>query len=237
MRWNTPWCTVFREEPINSSLTFSLSPLGSSQNYPPSLDDTHTHTHTHTLRARAREPSITHHRSSTNYWMHFARMCVDVQAGLFLRALVRMCWRQVKCIDYFNLPICESVILVALHSTGESLMGRLRPLPVQLTFYWNLAGEREESGHGHAEIPHIFPQLQIHQSIKTGMSLPLALIQRFSLRFSPDMHRWNPIVHVVVLVLPVFLFSLQGTSFSLEILSGKSVFFNVHSREHCYIYI
>ncbi len=145
MRWNTPWCTVFREEPINSSLTFSLSPLGSSQNYPPSLDDTHTHTHTHTLRARAREPSITHHRSFSNYWIHFARMCVDVHAGLFLRALVRMCWRQVKCIDYFNLPICESVILVALHSTGESLMGRLRPLPVQLTFYWNLAGEREES--------------------------------------------------------------------------------------------
>ncbi|RXN11748.1 myosin light polypeptide 6 isoform X1 [Labeo rohita] len=45
---------------------------------------------------------------------------------------------------------------------GESLMGlsagRLRPLPVQLTFNWNLAGEREEAGHGHAEIPHIFPQ-------------------------------------------------------------------------------
>lgn len=73
-----------------------------------------------------------------------------------------MCWGRVKCIDYFNLPICESVILVALHSTGESLMGlgagRLRPLPVQLTFNWNLAGEGEEAGHGHAAIPHIFPQ-------------------------------------------------------------------------------
>lgn len=45
---------------------------------------------------------------------------------------------EVKAIDYFNPPICESVILVALHSTGESLMGLsaacLRPFPVQLTF-------------------------------------------------------------------------------------------------------
>ncbi len=53
---------------------------------------------------------------------------------------------EVKAIDYFNPPICESVILVALHSTGESLMGLsaacLRPLPVQLTFNWNLPGER-----------------------------------------------------------------------------------------------
>lgn len=104
---------------------------------------------------------------------------MDVHAGLFLRALVRMCWRQVKCIDYFNLPICESVILVALHSTGESLMGlstgRLRPLPVQLTFNWNLAGEREKAGHGHAEIPHIFPQATDSESLKAGMSLPLPL--------------------------------------------------------------
>lgn len=53
---------------------------------------------------------------------------------------------EVKAIDYFNPPICESLILVALRSTGESLMGLsaacLRPLPVQLTFSWNLPGER-----------------------------------------------------------------------------------------------
>lgn len=159
MCWNTPWCIVCREEPINSSLTFSLSPLGSSQNYSP-LIRRHIHSPSESQRAKYHRAVV--NRSSTNYWIHFARMCVDVHAGLFLRALVRMCWRQVKCIDYFNLPICESVILVALHSTGESLMGlsagRLRPLPVQLTFNWNLAGEREEAGHGHAEIPHIFPQ-------------------------------------------------------------------------------
>lgn len=60
---------------------------------------------------------------------------------------------EVKAIDYFNPPICESVILVALHSTGESLMGLsaacLRPLPVQLTFNWNLPG----AGPGRRYIP------------------------------------------------------------------------------------
>lgn len=58
---------------------------------------------------------------------------------------------EVKAIDYFNPPICESVILVALHSSGESLMGLsaacLRPLPVQLTFSWNLP-ESERRGLG-----------------------------------------------------------------------------------------
>lgn len=57
---------------------------------------------------------------------------------------------EVKAIDYFNPPICESVILVALRSTGESLMGLsaacLRPLPVQLTFSWNLPGESRGLG-------------------------------------------------------------------------------------------
>lgn len=61
---------------------------------------------------------------------------------------------EVKAIDYFNPPICESVILVALHSTGESLMGlsaaRLRPLPIQLTFNWNLPGESRGLGPGMA---------------------------------------------------------------------------------------
>lgn len=157
--WNTPMmhCVPRRAHQQLPDL-FCLSARHQSEPPPHSLDSTYT------LGVKAREPSITH-----QWWIgppliteFILRGFVCGCAGLFLRALVRMCWRQVKCIDYFNLPICESVILVALHSTGESLMGlstgRLRPLPVQLTFNWNLAGEREEAGHGHAEIPHIFPQ-------------------------------------------------------------------------------
>lgn len=57
---------------------------------------------------------------------------------------------EVKAIDYFNPPICESVILMALHSTGESLMGLsaacLRPHPIQLTFNWNRPGAGPRRG-------------------------------------------------------------------------------------------
>lgn len=57
---------------------------------------------------------------------------------------------EVKAIDYFNPPICESVILVALHSTGESLMGLsagcLRP-PCPINFQLEFA-RREIRGLG-----------------------------------------------------------------------------------------
>lgn len=77
---------------------------------------------------------------------------------------------EVKAIDYFNPPICESVILVALHSTGESLMGLgaacLRPLPVQLTFNWNLPLEGAQ-GRSRAALglhpPSSAQEQQIHQ--------------------------------------------------------------------------
>lgn len=88
-----------------------------------------------------------------------------------------------KCIDYFNPPICESVILVALHSTGESLMGlgadRLRPLPVQLTFNWSLAGESGEAGSTHTHT-HCDPP----QAASSECHYRLLLIKDFSFLFN-----------------------------------------------------
>ena len=57
---------------------------------------------------------------------------------------------EVKSIDYFNPPICESVILVAAHSAWELLMGLgatcLGPRLVQLNF--QLESARRRGGRG-----------------------------------------------------------------------------------------
>lgn len=115
---------------------------------------------------------------------------------------------EVRAIDYFNPPICESLILVALRSTGESLMGLsaacLRPLPVQLTFSWNLPGERAggwgQARHGAAASCCSVPSLT--KCLKSGVTHTRFLAHIFYFLWL-TMKFFTYIVNVIIVTLNI----------------------------------